>query len=134
MESKQLFKILLFFMIIVIIAICFKYKEIFTKNKNITEIILSSNKPNLKFNYNPVEIDEMTHKIFNESKNDPELVQKIKSRMVNVYSEINNDEKIKKFLKFNNLINDDGFPIFINESDDVLLKNEIKILLLTYNI
>ena len=73
----------------------------------------------------------MTHKIFNQTKNNQELLEKIKLRLIDIYGEIQSNEEMKKFLKFNNLINDEGLPIFINESPEVLLLNEIKILLIT---
>jgi hypothetical protein len=121
MESKQLFNVnnLLILSGIVFLAFCYKYKEKFNDEKKISQIIYI------------IKIYEMTHKIFNQTKNNQELLEKIKLRLIDIYGEIQSNEEMKKFLKFNNLINDEGLPIFINESPEVLLLNEIKILLIT---
>jgi hypothetical protein len=135
MESKQLFNVnnLLILSGIVFLAFCYKYKEKFNDEKKISQIILASsgNKFRYNYKYDIIKIDEMTHKIFNQTKNNQELLEKIKLRLIDIYGEIQSNEEMKKFLKFNNLINDEGLPIFINESPEVLLLNEIKILLIT---
>ncbi len=135
MESKQLFNVnsLLIFGGIVLLAICYRNKEKFVNENKLSEIILKSSSDNFRYNYkyDVVKMDEMTYQVFKETKNNPQLLEKIKSRLVEIYGELQSNEDMKKFLKFNNLVNDEGLPIFINESPQVLLLNEIKILLVT---
>ena len=61
----------------------------------------------------------------------PELRQIIDAKDVEIYGEIKNNPNLKNYLLFNNLINAESMPIFINEADEVLLTNKIKIILIT---
>ena len=51
--------------------------------------------------------------------------------MIEIYGEIENNNELKMYLKFMNLINENAMPSFINECDEVLLNNKIKIILVT---
>ena len=100
----------------------------YTNSKNEPE---KFNEIRYNYRYDNIKIDEMTGKLLKQAKNDPEIKKKIKSKLIDVYGEIKNNQELRDYLKFNNLINDDNLPIFINESDDLELANEIKIYLIT---
>ena len=53
--------------------------------------------------------------------------------MVLIYNKIQNNNELKTYLKFINLINENGMPIFINEAESVVLANEVKIILIVEN-
>ena len=119
MNNKFNLLILLFLMIIYYIC---SSKEKFTHHNK-----LEYN----KIKYNVLDIDEKTGEILKKSINNPIMKRTIKKKMVSIYQEILQNEKLKEFLLFNNLINKQGLPAFINECEEVVLSNEIKIILLT---
>lgn len=127
--SNNLFRIFLFLLIIVSIY-CLINKEKFSNNK-IQFSLETSNNLKYDYKYDIIKIDEQSNTIFKLAKDDEQLMNQIRLKLVEIYGEIKTNPKLKNFLKFNNLINEDGMPIFINESPDVLLFNEIKILLIT---
>jgi len=100
---------------------------------NIIKKIESNEVINYKYNYsyNPVSVDELTNMIMKKAREDINLMNKIKSKLVNIYGEIKENGELRNYLLFNNLINLENMPIFIDESAEVLLFNEIKILVLT---
>ena len=132
-------KITLGFVVIVIIILFTYYKNY--NNNNVESFnLVNLNKQididinnNLRYNYkyNIIQIDELTFKLFKIAKKDKQLLKIIKKKLIKIYGEIKKNGELKSFLKFNNLINNDGLPIFINEHSDNLLLNEIKILLIT---
>lgn len=81
--------------------------------------------------YNPVEIDELTHKIYQKIKDNPKEVNKINDDLKQLLEKIKNDKDLRFKLQFLNLLDSSGNPIFINETFEVLLQNKIKILLIT---
>ncbi len=102
-------------------------------NIPVDKIIESTNIKNLRYGYkyNIIQIDSLAFKIFQMTKQNPKLLKVINESIIKIYGEIQANEKLKKYLEFNNLINDKGLPIFINENKDNLLINQIKILLVT---
>lgn len=86
-----------------------------------------------KLNYTrqimPNQIEIISHKITKKALKENKLRQIIDQKIIEIYGEITNNNNLMEYLRFNNLVNKDGLPIFINESDEVLLKNQIKIIL-----
>ena len=81
--------------------------------------------------YNILEVDNKTFKICESIKNDEKQIQNLNNRLLEIYKEIKLNEDFKNSLLFLNLINKEGFPIFIKENKDVLLQNQIKIFLIS---
>jgi hypothetical protein len=81
--------------------------------------------------YNILEVDNKTFKIWKSIKNDEKQIQNLNNRLLEIYKEIKLNEDFKNNLLFLNLINKEGFPIFIKENKDVLLQNQIKIFLIS---
>lgn len=134
--DNNLFKIFLFISLILIITCIWKNPELFSNNnKNIEEIIKNSDIKKLRWNYSIegkiVEINSLVGKIYKLASQNKKLENIIKSKLVDIYGEIKINPELKSFLLFNNLINQENLPIFINESESVILQNEIKILLIT---
>ena len=107
-----------------------------------TETILTVNKAienvdpeKLRFghNINIIRFEELCYKIVNKAKKDRKLLETIKQKTIKIYGEINRNKKLANYLKFNNLINSQNLPVFINEAPDVYLLNEVKIIVLTMN-
>jgi hypothetical protein len=107
--------------------------EAFTKNLSIDQLIDSINVNKLNYNtiYIPLDIDERVYQITKLALKDNKLRKIIDNKIIEIYGEIKNNEKLNIYLKFMNLINDNGLPSFINECDEVLLSNKIKIILVT---
>jgi hypothetical protein len=82
---------------------------------------------------NVIRFEELCYKIMLKAKKDKKLLESIKQKVIKIYGEINRNKNLANYLKFNNLINDSNLPIFINEVQDVVLLNEIKIIVLTMN-
>lgn len=127
-------EIIMFIIILIIIIGCLSVKEKFV---NATELVSSmttykigSTTYTLQKNYNRIKIDEDTNKIAINAKNDIKLMKKINNNMINIFTEIQNNESLKDYLKSLNLINNEGYPIFINENKDIVLLNMIKIQLI----
>ena len=83
------------------------------------------------FNYSIIKMDESVGKIVKKALLDNDLKKKIKDKIFLIYNKIQANDELKTYLKFINLINEDGLPIFINESESVVLANEVKIILIT---
>lgn len=135
MDNKML-KIFLFMVIIIIIILVWKNSELFTDNiTNIEQIIKNSDLKNLRWDYlrdgSIIELNDMTGKLYKMAIQNKNLENIIKTKLIQIYGEIKLNTELKKFLLFNNLIGQNNLPIFINESDSVILQNEIKILLIT---
>lgn len=81
--------------------------------------------------YDIIKIDEITNKLVYLCKYYEQINKAVKTKLVDIYKEINQNDELKNYLKFINLVDDNGVPIFINESPDVSLFNQIKILLVT---
>ena len=104
------------------------FNEISIENK-----IKKINSSNLNYGhkYDIIKIDEVSNKLVFLCKYYEQIKKAIKTKLVDVYSQIQQNDELKNYLKLMNLIDDSGMPLFINESDDVSLFNEIKILLVT---
>lgn len=81
--------------------------------------------------YTPLNIDSLTNKLTKKALEDNNLRKVIEQKSINIYGEIISNDKLKNYLKFMNLINQEGLPSFINESESELLSNQIKIILTT---
>lgn len=81
--------------------------------------------------YNILEVDNKTFKIWKNIRNNKKQIQNLNNRLIEIYKEINLNEDFKNSLLFNNLINKEGFPIFIKEHYDIILQNQIKIFLVS---
>jgi hypothetical protein len=132
-DTRHKFIFLLFFIIGFIV-----YKEqnnlekfseslIEKKNNNKTEPI----KLNYGHKYDIIKIDEITNKLVYLCKYYEQINKTVKTKLVDIYKEIRQNDELKKYLKFINLVDNNGDPLFINESPDVSLFNQIKILLVT---
>jgi hypothetical protein len=88
-----------------------------------------------KLNYNiihsPIIIDELTFKLTKKAIREKDFRKIIENKIIQIFREIKNNNNLKIYLKFMNLINQYGLPSFINECDEVLLSNQIKIILVT---
>lgn len=82
-----------------------------------------------KLNYDHLKIDNQAWAVTKIALKDKNLRNLIEKKSLWVYEKIGSNDELKTYLKFMNLIRDDGMPIFINESEEVLLNNKIKILL-----
>lgn len=152
LKSNNLFKIFLlmslFFIykthkkiaIILLILVGFFYltcsSENFTESPlTIDQVLNNIDTKKLKFNHyvDIIKFEELCYKILNKAKKDKKLLEIIRQKAIQIYGEINTNQKLANYLKFNNLINSSNLPIFINESQDVYLLNEIKIIILTMN-
>ena len=104
------------------------FTNIFNYNKD--KINYFTNTFNYK--YNKIRIEEDTQKLLTLTKQNSELKQKIENKYTEAQLLINNNCDIKKFLIFNNLIDINGEPIYKvnNMSNDVILYNKIKIILI----
>ena len=123
-------KILVYIIFIILIL------YIFLQDKNESFIYPSINL-DIKVNkykvrkYNILEVDNKTFKIWRSIKNDEKQIKNLNNRLLEIYKEIKLNEDFKNSLLFLNLINKEGFPIFIKENKDVLLQNQIKIFLVS---
>jgi len=81
--------------------------------------------------YDIIKIDEITNKLVYLCKYYEQINKAVKTKLIDIYKEIKQNDELKNYLKFINLVDDNGVPLFINESPDVSLFNQIKILLVT---
>ena len=148
--KNNLFKIFLFG-VIVILLIDKRHKFIFllilifgfiTYNENNIERFsentienqinkIDTVKLNYGHKYDIIKIDELSNKLVYLCKYYEQLNKTVKTKLVDIYKEIQQNNELKNYLKFINLIDNNGIPLFINESPDVSLFNQIKILLVT---
>ncbi len=115
---------------------CFSATEKFTEQPITIEKAIGNIKSNnLRYGHkiNIIRLEELCYQIAKKAIQDRKLFESIKASVIKIYGEIQQNNQLAEFLKFNNLINGEGLPIFINESPDVLLANEIKIILITMN-
>lgn len=123
---------LLFFVIVFIINNSninvenFSEQTIERKIRNIDTVKL-----NYGHKYDIIKIDELANKLLTLCKYYEQINKAVHRKLVDIYDEIRNNDELKNYLKFNNLVDDNGVPVFINESPDVNLFNQIKILLVT---
>lgn len=121
---------------LIILLIYYKYDfESFAETKNlpIDKMIDSIDITKLNYSriYVPLDVDERAHQITKAALKDKKLRKIIENKIIGIYGEIKNNYELKMYLKFMNLINEDGMPSFINECDEVLLNNKVKIILVT---
>ena len=81
--------------------------------------------------YNILEVDNKTFKIWKNIRNNEKQIQNLNDRLLEIYKEIKLNKDFKNSLLFHNLINKEGFPIFIKEHNDIILQNQIKIFLVS---
>ena len=81
--------------------------------------------------YNILEVDNKTFKIWKNIRNNEKQIQNLNNRLLEIYKEIKLNKDFKNSLLFHNLINKEGFPIFIKEHNDIILQNQIKIFLVS---
>ena len=128
-------------LVFAILYYCFNYSEDFVeinKGDSITKITVDKaienvnpNKLRYIHNINIIRLEELCYQIVNQAKKNKKLLDTIKQKVIKIYGAINENKDLASFLKFNNLINSENLPIFINESTDVYLANEVKIILIT---
>jgi hypothetical protein len=132
--------ILLLLLVVVIFLLRLKTKDTFTNSKTLDILDLDKSVeafgsfdilPN--YNYSIIKIDEAVGQIVKKALIDNNLKKIIKEKMVLIYNKIQNNNELKTYLKFINLINENGTPIFINEAESVVLANEVKIILIVEN-
>ena len=129
--------ILLLLLVVVIFLLRLKTKDTFTNSKTLDILDLDKSVeafdilPN--YNYSIIKIDEAVGQIVKKALVDNNLKKIIKEKMVLIYNKIQNNNELKTYLKFINLINENGTPIFINEAESVVLANEVKIILIVEN-
>lgn len=149
--KNNLFKIFLFGIIVMflidtrhkfVFILIFVFGYIIFKEQNQTENFSESSIENKIADINPInlnyghkydiiKIDEITNKLVYLCKYYEQINKAVKIKLVDIYKEIKQNDELKNYLKFINLIDDNGVPLFINESPDVSLFNQIKILLVT---
>jgi hypothetical protein len=83
--------------------------------------------------YDRLLVDELSFKLYKKAINDNKLKNIIKTRVFSILSNLKDNEKLRNYLLFNNLINEDNMLIFINEYQENVLLNEIKIILVLMN-
>lgn len=139
-------KINLVFIIFMILcfSILFKnYKEPFEDckyNEVLIDLInnIDTSKLYYNYDYDLNYINELSWDIFLLANKDDKLKDVINNKMVEIFRIINTNKGLKNYLIFNNLINIEGYPLFIDHSKEgygnILLLNEIKILLITSKI
>jgi len=153
LKSNNLFKIFLLGGLLISLFINYKtYKigvfliffiflwDFLPTNENFTEenltigkAIENVNHNNLRIghNINVIRFEELCYKIMIEAKKNKKLLELIKQKIIKIYGEIIKNKDLAKYLKFNNLLDSSNLPVFINEDEDMLLLNEIKIIVLT---
>lgn len=131
-HSKIALSLLVFFGLYYFSCSTEKFTEtILTVNKAIENV--DPEKLRFGHNINIIRFEELCYKIVNKAKKDRKLLETIKQKTIKIYGEINRNKKLANYLKFNNLINSQNLPVFINEAPDVYLLNEVKIIVLTMN-
>ena len=152
LKSNNLFKIFLLISLFLIykthkkmgliLTVCIVLWYFSSTSEKFTEKILTVEKAIDNVNHeklrightiNVIRFEELCYKIMLKAKKDKKLLESIKQKVIKIYGEINRNKNLANYLKFNNLINDSNLPIFINEVQDVVLLNEIKIIVLTMN-
>jgi hypothetical protein len=138
--QNQLLKIFLIITLVLIIIFLIIYNydlESFTDiNKEPIDKVLNSiniKKLNYSKSFSQNIFNDKAYQLTKKALKDNELKKIIESKMIEIYGEIINNESLKQYLKFINLINEEGKPIFMNESEEVLLLNKVKILLIVMN-
>lgn len=109
---------LLIIVIIVIVIILYRPSNI----ESFTEINSSLR--------NQIDLEDKVHNITMRALKDNKLRKEIEE-MIEIYKKIKKDKELFEYLKFKNVINGEGMPIFIRESEEELLKNKVRIIELT---
>jgi len=79
--------------------------------------------------YDILTTDILSRKILSLSKNNIKLSNSINQFLINIYGKIKENKNLKKYLLSLNLINMNGLPIHINNTQENLMLNQIKIML-----
>jgi len=132
MESNKIFLLIISLVLIIILfQNCNTKLFTDTNNKSINEIFNELNVKQLTYQIiSPININNKVNLITKNALQDNKLRQIIEIKIIELYNEIINNNELKQYLKLKNLINEEGKLIFANESEEVLLSNKIKILLL----
>ena len=119
---NNLFKFFLIILIIYFIKCSYN-----TNNEKYTEIL--ENKHHYNYNINDTMLCELAFAILNKAKKDKILLDKIEKKIIMIYNDMKTNNQLKYYLKFMNLVNDDGFIFFENNITDVYLTAKIKVIL-----
>lgn len=132
--------------IFIVLLVLFYLKKISTEkfevclyNNELIKLINNIDVNNLYYNYDydydQVYINEISWDIFLLANKFDNLKDAINNKMIEIFRVIKINKDLRNYLIFNNLINNEGYPIFIDHSKEgygnMLLLNEIKILLIT---
>ena len=112
------FKLLIIVIIVIVIML---YKP--SNRESFTEINNSIR--------NQIDLEDKVNNITLRALKDNKLRKEIEEEMIEIYKKIKIDKKLFDYLKFKNVINGEGMPIFIRESEEELLKNKVRIIQLT---
>lgn len=111
--------------------------EVCLYNNELIKLINNIDVNNLYYNYDydTVYINEISWDIFLLANKFDNLKEAINNKMIEIFRIIKVNKDLRNYLIFNNLINNEGYPLYIDFSKEgygnVLLLNEIKILLIT---
>lgn len=135
--------IFILFIILSFGVLCQNYMEPFDaciNNEKLINLInnIDPNKLYYNYDYDSNYINEMSWNIFLLANKNDNLKDTIKNKMIEIFRVIKLNKSLRNYLIFNNLINNEGYPLYIDFSKegygDMLLLNEIKILLITSKI
>lgn len=116
------------FLFILLTIIVYYNNIVFIIDENILNIN-NNNKSQEKFKYDKIQVDDASKNMLSFAKNNEDYKKMIQMKMVDVYGLINSNKEIKNFLIFNNLIDNNGMPLYSHVNEESKLLNEIKILL-----
>jgi len=94
--------------ILVIITILYLY------NSKVVNNFTDNTEKSVKYNYNKITIEEDVNDLLLKANNDNVIKAKIENKFVEAKEIINNNPDIKKFFIFNNLIDINGEPLYLN--------------------
>ena len=103
-------------------------------NSNIFDnIVVTENElNNLKHNYkyDVISVDDKSRKIAKMGVLNANMKKFVHLLYIKIYEKIIKNNELKKFLMMNNLIDSKGIPVFINDIEEMVLFNEMKIILI----
>ena len=135
--------IFILFIILSFGVLCRNYIEPFEECMNNDKLIdlinnINPNKLYYNYDYDLNHINELSWDIFLLANKNNNLKDIIKNKMIEIFRVIKLNKSLRNYLIFNNLINNEGYPLYIDFSKEkygnILLLNEIKILLITSKI
>ena len=129
-------KLIYILVIILVLFLFIKKSENFEDNSYdimINNIDVKKLRYNLPKEYNTAAIDEEARMIYKIGRKNPTLLKIIDQKIIEIYGEIKNNDKLKEYLLMKNMIDTNGLPIFLNNYYESYV-NKIKILLIVKNI